>query len=103
MGGIIVINNDAGRALRRKPAEVRVAHVLDCTGGFRTGDKVYVTFRTSDGSQFVIATGIVCCDEASLQEKAARMHSLRNGVNQGGDADVVIREQDVELLWPVRP
>ena len=85
--GSIVLNNAAGRSLRRRPATVCAADVLDCAGGFSAGDTVYVTFRAVDGGQFVIATGVIGCDEITLRQQ---MRST---------ATVVIRETDVKLLW----
>ena len=85
--GSIVINNASGRALRREVADVTAHDVLDCAGGFSAGDTVYVTFRAVDGGQFVVATGVMCCDETTLRQQ---MRST---------ATVVIRETDVKLLW----
>jgi glutamate 5-kinase len=98
MGGTILINNAAGRALRKKRADVRAADVLDCVGGFQAGDTVYVTFRGVDGGQFVVATGTVRCDESALRGMTARSNGDR--VNASDDANIVIRAQDMDLLWP---
>ena len=98
--GTIVIDNAAGRALRKKRVAVLVAHVLDCAGGFRSGDRVCVSFRGRDGGQYAVAMGIVCCDEAVLLERKARPADATRNAVEGDGSDVVIREQDLELLWP---
>lgn len=103
MGGTIVVANDTGRALRRKCSDVRLADVLDCAGGFRAGDTIYVTFRGVDGGQYVIATGIVRCDEGTLRHMLARAREhlpLDDRSNTSFDIHVVILERDVKLLWP---
>ena len=76
--GTIVINAEAGRTLRKQRTELLMTHVLDCAGSFRAGDRVYVTFRQSDGGQYVIATGIVRCDEAVLRLLMNRSIEARN-------------------------
>lgn len=88
MGGTIVLDNAAGRALRRKPAAVQARNVLDCAGGFHSGDTVYIAFRAIDGGQYVIAIGVACCDAAALRQPLA-----------APDAPVVF-EHSVKLLWP---
>jgi|ERR1700685_1978162 hypothetical protein len=101
MGGTVVVNNDVGRTLQRKRATVvRAADVLDHSDGFRVGDSVYISFRTKDGSQFVVATGIVRCDAALLRE--TRTRALLSGAlaKVTDDTDILIREEDVILLWP---
>lgn len=106
MRGTIVINNQAGRALRKKCGAVLVGHVLDCTGSFHAGDRVYVSFRGKDGGQYAVAKGIVRCDEAVLLQVKRRPASARSDPVEPDpverDAVVVIREQDLELLWPPR-
>ena len=88
MRGTIVLDNATGRALRKTPAVVRAANVLDCAGGFDAGDTVYIAFRSVDGGQFVIATGLVGCDERTLRRQM-----------QTRAADAVVQAQDVRLLW----
>ena len=100
MRGTIVIDNDAGRALCRKPAAVRASEVLYCMGDFCAGDAVYIGFLTSDGSQYVVATGIAGCDEAALRQMVAPTRHAAATSDERGDADVVVREQDVQLLLP---
>jgi glutamate 5-kinase len=92
--GTIVINNKAGRALRKKCAAVLAEYVLDCSGSFSAGDRVCVTFRGRDGGQYAIATGIVRCDDTMLRQlKGHAADACSNPV-------IVIQEQDVKLLWP---
>jgi glutamate 5-kinase len=98
--GTIVIGNNAGRALRKAPRVVYAADVLDCAGGFCTADPVYIAFRTLDGSQYVVATGVVRCDEAALRQAIASGSSAHDASARTGDADIVVQEQDVQLLWP---
>jgi glutamate 5-kinase len=108
--GTIVIINKAGRALRKKCAAVLAENVLDCSGRFSAGDRVHVTFRGRDGGQYAIATGIVRCDDTMLRLLMVQPADARS--NPGECADrierdpierdlvVVIREQDLVLLWP---
>ena len=72
--------------------------MLDCVGGFRAGDPVYISFRTSDGSQFVIAAGIASCDELALR----RMIALRRRSADLRDEPTVVEfpVRDAQLLWP---
>jgi glutamate 5-kinase len=98
--GTIVIHNDAGRALRKKRAAVLAEYVLDCSGSFRAGDRVCVTFRGLDGGQYAIATGIALCDDATLRQVKGRSADASNNPVERDDPIVVIREQDLELLWP---
>jgi glutamate 5-kinase len=102
MRGTIVIGNDAGRALRRKPATIRVADVLYCAGGFCPGDIVHIAFRTTDGSQYVVAKGIASCDHAELQKAVGAWPRTADTSETQGSAEVVVREQDIRLLWPPR-
>lgn len=97
--GTIVLGNAAGRALRKAPADVRGSQVLYCSGGFRDGDAVYVTFRGEDGGQAVIATAIVRCDEAELRRRIEARAD--ESATPGGVADDIVASQaDVVLLWP---
>jgi len=103
--GTIIINNQSGRALRKKCVAVLAEHVLDCAGSFHVGDRVYVSFRGNDGGQGVIATGIVSCDVAMLLQAKGRSADARdNPVERADPVEreplVVIREEDLELLWP---
>jgi glutamate 5-kinase len=98
--GTIVLDNDAGRALRKKPAPVRAADVLYCAGGFRAGNTVYIAFRTSDGSQYVVATGIARCDEAVLRQMVSSGRPALVAAGEQGEVTIVVPEQDVQLLWP---
>jgi hypothetical protein len=87
MKGWIAIGNSAGRALRRGAVDVHARDVLYCAGGFGAGDEVYITFRGTDGGQYVVATGVTRCAEAELR------NTLRSG------DDVIIREQEIRLPW----
>ena len=102
MRGPIVIDTAAGRALRKQHAAVRANEVLYCAGDFRAGDRVYVAFRAVDGGQYVVATGIIAFDEATLQQMIGppTAAAVRDQHAQP-DASLVIRAEDVELLWPV--
>jgi glutamate 5-kinase len=97
--GSITINNQAGRALRKKCVAVLAEHVLDCSGNFRVGDQVYVTFRGKDGGQYVIATGVVGCDVEVLRQIMGRWADACTTPSENQDSTVVIREQDLKLLW----
>jgi glutamate 5-kinase len=98
--GTIVIDNDAGRALCRKPAAVRAADVLYCSGEFCAGDAIYIAFRTSDGSQYVVASGIARCDETELRLTPGVQRHEAAATARTDDPDIVVLEQDVQLLWP---
>ena len=87
--GWIVLNNSAGRAMRRGTADVAARDVLDCGGGFAAGDTVYITFRGADGGQYAVATGTVGCDENALRQMLG-----------APSATVIVRAPDVRLLWP---
>ena len=88
MRGTIVLNNTAGRSLRRAAADVHARDVLACMGGFAAGDRVYVTFRAVDGGQYAIAAAVACCGEAELRRMLGSAEDL-----------VVLRKEDVRLLW----
>jgi len=89
MKGSIVLNNSAGRALRRTITDVHARDVLDCAGGFNAGDIVYIAFRAVDGGQYVIATAVIGYDEGQLRRTML------------ADADtIVVRDQQIKLLWP---
>jgi hypothetical protein len=100
--GNVVICNAAGRALRKKPASVRVCDVLWCYGNFNTGDSVYISFCGADGGQSVIATGTVACAKSELDIKIGppRADSWLVGPNAKDDLSVVIPAEQVQLLWP---
>ena len=87
--GWIVLNNSAGRAMRRGTADVAARDVLDCSGGFAAGDTVYITFRGIDGGQYAVAIGTAACDENAIRR-----------VLGASPATVIVRAQDVLLLWP---
>ena len=98
--GIIIINNKAGRALRKKCAAVLAENVLDCSGRFSAGDRVHVTFRGRDGGQYAIATGLVRCDDTMLRQLMGQPADASNNPVRRDDPVIVIQEQDVKLLWP---
>jgi glutamate 5-kinase len=98
--GTIVIDNDAGRSLCRKPAAVRAADVLYCSGEFCAGDAIYIAFRTSDGSQYVVASGIARCDETELRLTPGVEYRETATPTRTDNADIVVLEQDVHLFWP---
>jgi glutamate 5-kinase len=87
--GTVVLRNEAGRSLRKKCVAVMAADVLDCSGDFVAGDRIYVSFRARDGGQYVVATGIARRDAAAFKEAAV-------------EPGEVIAEQELELLWPPR-
>jgi len=100
MRGTIVIDNDAGRSLCRKPTPVRAGDVLYCAGGFCAGDSIYIAFRTSDGSQYVVATGIARCDETDLRLTSRVGHHEATAPTRTDRPDIVVQERDVQLFWP---
>ena len=99
MDGFIVISAETGRALRYRHAAVRVGDVLAHSGAFRTGHRVHVVVRGVDGGQNVIATGVIDRDAQALPPSLPA--SAQDHTNDESDlAQIVIRSQDVELLWP---
>lgn len=100
MGGIIVINAEAWRTLRKQRDALMATDVLDCAGGFRAGDTVYVVVRGDDGGQGVIATGIARCDASMLLQTKGRSIDMRTESIENDDACVVIDANDLRLLWP---
>ncbi len=100
MRGTIVINAEAGRTLHKQRDALMAADVLDCAGGFRAGDTVYVVVRGDDGGQGVIATGIARCDASMLLQTKDRSIDVRTEAIEGDDASVVIHAKDLRLLWP---
>jgi glutamate 5-kinase len=88
MRGSIVVDNAAGRALRRAGGDVSARDVLDCSGGFGADDTVYITFRAVDGGQYLIATGLVTCTESALKQMLGTP-----------SAAVIVRAQDLKLVW----
>jgi hypothetical protein len=69
-------------------------------GDFCAGDAVYIGFRTSDGSQYVVATGIALCDEVALRQMVDPARHAAALPDERDNAGIVVREQDVQLLWP---
>jgi hypothetical protein len=88
--GTILLNNAAGRSLRKAAATVYAADVLDCAGNFSAGDTVYISFRGIDGGQYVVATGVIRCDESVLRQTLGAL----------APAAVIINASDMKLLWP---
>ena len=86
MQGVVFVDAEIGRVLRKRCAALERRHVLGCSGGFAAGDRVYLVTRTRDGSQYVLATGVSCVDAAML--------------GTGDGSLVVVREQDMQLQWP---
>lgn len=97
--GVVVINADAGRALRKARAALRVVDVLDCSGSFRCGDNVYVTMRVRDGGQYAIATAIVRMDAPGLLALKGQSVDAQGHPVARTDSVVVVLEQDIKLLW----
>jgi glutamate 5-kinase len=98
MQGVIVITAEAGRALRKGHAGLLAAAVLDCSGAFQAGDRVYIATRGKDGGQSVLATGVIRCGAPVLLRPAAGRFDASDPVRLGDL--VVMHEQDVQLLWP---
>lgn len=99
MRGNIVIGNSPGRTLRKGPAAIHALDVLDCAGRFKAGDDVYISFRTLDGSQYVIATGVAQCDATTLHETVSEPNQVTAKTRETEHSRLVVRAQDVQLLW----
>src|ERR1700739_2834778 len=102
MGGTIYIDNSAGRALRKRAAAVRASDVLYSGGGFLAGEEIEIAFRSADGAQYVIATGIARCSEATLLERcgAPLPWKTRNSRIDPADDFFVVDADDIRLYWP---
>ena len=79
---------------------MHASEVLYCAGVFSMGDPIYIAFRTADGSQYVVATGNACCDAATLKVKIGQPAATPDPACDADDNSVIVREQDIELLWP---
>jgi hypothetical protein len=99
MYGTIVLNNRAGRGLRRNKTAVAVSDILWCGGSFRAGEPVHLTFCGLDGGQYVIANGVSLLSDADLREKLPSMSAQGGAMVPAPDNTVVVAERDVELLW----
>jgi glutamate 5-kinase len=101
MRGTIYLANDAGRSLRRKSAAVRTGDVLYCSGDFASGDPIHIAFLGSDGGQYVIATGIARFGGAALRQKLGPpLADAHARVRDATDDSVMVRQEDLRLLWP---
>lgn len=79
---------------------MRAADVLYCSGEFCAGDAIYIAFRTSDGSQYVVASGIARCDETELRWTPGVEYRETATPTRTDNPDIVVLEQDVHLFWP---
>lgn len=77
---------------------MRAADVLYWSGEFCAGDAIYIAFRTSDGSQYVVASGIARCDELRLTPRVEYRETATP--TRTDNPDIVVLEQDVHLFWP---
>lgn len=96
--GTIVLRNSVGRALRTRPAGICASAVVDCSGGFRVGDVVNITFRGADGGQFAIATAVADIDAEALRR---RVGMSINHDTAPPDDPLVVAKENFKLLWPV--
>jgi hypothetical protein len=60
--GVVVIGAERAQELKRGPSPIRAADLIDRSGEFRAGDRLYVTARGYDGGQSVLATGAAAFD-----------------------------------------
>ena len=100
--GFIVVDAQTGARLRRGPAVLLAAHVLDCSGAFRTGDRVHIVVRGRDGGQGVLACGTVCCDATDLARACAAHTPVGRADAESAGPKAVMRPADVTLLWTAR-
>jgi hypothetical protein len=55
----------------------------------------------ADGGQYVVAIGIACCDDSVVSKKIGPpLAAAHKRACDYSDQTVVVREQDVTLLWP---
>jgi hypothetical protein len=87
--GFIVITAEAGHALRTRREVPRLCDVLDRSGDFHAGDRVYVVMRGRDGGQSVVATGVSDRDASELPSTGSPC----------GDNHFAMRERELQLLW----
>lgn len=96
MRGVIVITAESGRALRGQRVAPRVCDVLDRSGDFRVGDRVYIVVRGRDGGQAVVASAAARCDATALPATGVGIGVIDAAMN-------VVHEQGLELLWAAQP
>jgi hypothetical protein len=82
--GVVVVGAERARELKSGPSPIRVVDLVDRSGDFRAGDRLYVTARGRDGGQSVLATGAAVVDFDQLA---------------GLDAQATVVD-GLELLWP---
>ena len=99
MHGTIVLNNRAGRGLRRQKAAVTVAEVLWCIGSFRAGDPVYLAFCGVDGGQFVVGNGVSLIGDTDLRARLPVLSATGGAMEAKADDTCVVAEQAVRLIW----
>jgi len=99
MHGTIVLNNRAGRGLRRQKAAVTVAEVLWCIGSFRAGDPVYLAFCGVDGGQFVVGDGLSLLCDTDLRARLPAPSAKGGAMEPVADDTRVVAAPDVRLIW----
>ena len=92
MNGTIYVNSEVGKALLQRRAGVAHADVLNFSGGFQAGERVYIVMRGSEGGQRLIATGLVRANQAEAE--AARVC-----VDPAKPQSPLVAPEDVQLLW----
>lgn len=68
--GTLVITANAGRALRKTLADVRLADVLGVIGDFAPGQRVNLTMRGKDGGQNVVGTALMAVAAAPIASRS---------------------------------
>ena len=99
MHGTIVLNNQAGRGLRKQRAAVTVADILWCIGRFGAGDPICISFCARDGGQYVVANGVSLLSDAELRERLPALSAKGGSAEPARDDTVVVAAGDIAMRW----
>ncbi|MBS0211701.1 MAG: hypothetical protein JSR26_00790 [Proteobacteria bacterium] len=90
--GWIALSGTAGKALRMHGTLPACGDVLNGSGTFRAGDRVFVTMRGTDGGQAVVARAISAVDAQALPCPPRHAPTAI-------PAHPALREEGLEVLW----
>ncbi|HZP68179.1 MAG TPA: hypothetical protein VFB32_17890, partial [Rudaea sp.] len=72
-----------------------------CSGEFSSGDRIYIAFMGADGGQYAVATAATHFDSVTLHALLGPLHAdAQQRVRTCADDTIIVREADVEWLWP---
>ncbi|MBS0194759.1 MAG: hypothetical protein JSR34_10980 [Proteobacteria bacterium] len=92
MRGFIAITGVAGKALRMQGTPPVCGDVLNCSGTFRAGDRVFVTMRGTDGGQAVVARAFSAVDAQALPCPPLNTATTTPELP-------LLRDVDLDVLW----